>query len=75
MTDAVPSVNVLLLQLAIQELPVVIELVRQVFMKHNPTEPLPTDEDVIAAFNAAYESSIAKDTAWLAAHPEDADHG
>jgi hypothetical protein len=74
-TDAMPPLNVMLLQLAIQELPVVIELVRQVFVKHNPTDPPPTDGDVMAAFNAAYESSLAKDHQWLAAHPEDADHG
>ena len=59
-----------LLGLAIEELPSVIALLKDRFVKANPTLPAPTSEQVIAAFNAAYYSSLAKDDRWLADHPE-----
>ena len=62
--------NQALVNLAIEETPVVIELLRALFKKKNPTLPPPTDEEVIAAYESAYASSKAKDAAWLAAHPE-----
>ncbi len=60
--------NPVLIQLAIQELPTVIDTFRQLFKKHDPTAPEPTNEDVIAAFEQAFKSSLAKDDAWLSAH-------
>jgi hypothetical protein len=60
----------LLLAAAIQELPAIIEGLRRLFTTDHPEVPAPTDAEVIEAFNAAYASSLAKDQAWLAAHPE-----
>lgn len=60
-----------LVALAIQQAPAVIDLVRGLFAKHNPSAPVPTDAEVIQAYQAAFVSSLAKDEAWLAAHPPD----
>lgn len=59
-----------LLKIAISETPAVIALVQGLFARRNPSAPLPTDAEVIAAFNEAFRSSIDKDDRWLAAHPE-----
>lgn len=59
-----------LLTIAIQEAPAVIALLRGLFQQKNPGAPPPTDAEVIAAFEKAFKSSLAKDNAWLAAHPE-----
>ncbi len=62
--------NDALIALAIQETPAIIDLLKHAFIKANPDAPMPTSEDVIASYQAAFESSIAKDDRWLAAHPE-----
>lgn len=54
--------------LAIQELPSIISLIKGIHATQNPDAPALTDEDVIAALNAAIASSVAKDDQWLAAH-------
>ncbi len=59
-----------LVNFAIQEAPTVIEAFKSAFIKANPDQPVPTSEEVIASYQAAFESSIAKDERWLAAHPE-----
>lgn len=59
-----------LVGLVIQELPQLIDSVRTLFVQQNPGAPLPTDEDVIAAYQQALASSLARDAAWLAQHPE-----
>lgn len=63
-----PSTNPLV-TLVIEELPSVVDEVRSLFAARHPTDPLPTDADVKAAFDQAFQSSLAKDEAWLAAHP------
>lgn len=59
-----------LVAIAIQEAPAVIALLKAAFVKQNPGQPEPSEESVIAAYEAAFQSSIAKDERWLAAHPE-----
>jgi hypothetical protein len=60
-----------LTQLAIAELPSAISLIKDLFVQQNPSEPVPTDDEVTAAYQAALASSLAKDAQWLAAHPTD----
>jgi hypothetical protein len=61
-----------LILLAIQELPALIARFREIFAAQHPDEPVPSDAEVVAAYESAYQLSVAKDEAWLAAHPEDA---
>lgn len=61
--------NPALLSIAIQEAPAAIAFLRDIFAKKNPSAPAPTDQEVIAAYTLAFQSSLAKDAAWLAAHP------
>ena len=56
--------------IAIQNLPAIIDALKGMFLRANPGAPLPTDEEVIAAYQEALASSLAKDANWLAAHPE-----
>lgn len=58
-----------LVNVAIAETPAIIEFLKAAFAKAHPNDPSPTDADVIAAYQSAFASSIAKDDAWLAAHP------
>ncbi len=62
--------NEALLALLIKETPGLIATARDLFVKHNPGEPVPTDEEILAGYEAAFKSSRDKDDAWLAAHPE-----
>jgi len=59
-----------LIALAIQETPALIAALKSAFVSANPGAPEPTSDEVIAAYEAAFVSSIAKDERWLAAHPE-----
>ena len=63
-----------LLLLAIQQAPLVIAGIKALFRRANPDLPVPTDEEIIAAELHAFTSSLAKDEAWLAAHPEDVEN-
>ena len=58
-----------LTNVAIAELPAIIGYLKVVFARKNPDAPAPTEAEVMAAYTAAYEASVAKDEAWLAAHP------
>ncbi len=57
-----------LINLAIQETPALIEAFKAAFIKANPGAPVPTSEEVIASYQAAFESSLAKDELWLRIH-------
>ncbi len=59
-----------LVPLVIQNLPGIIQAVKDAFGGANPGAPVPTDEEIMQAFEQAFQSSRAKDDAWLAAHPE-----
>lgn len=67
-----PSIDPRLVQVAITLVPSVISWIREAFQKKAPDAPVPTDAEVIAAYEQAFQSSLAKDAAWLAAHPETA---
>lgn len=59
-----------LLLVAIKNAPAVIALIKDAFRREHPDAPTPTDAEVIKAEVSAFLSSMAKDDAWLAAHPE-----
>jgi len=59
-----------LILLALQQTPAIIDGLKALFHKTNPTAPVPTDAEIIAAYQSAFVSSLAKDDAWRAAHPE-----
>ena len=61
--------NPLLIGVIIKELPALIGVVKDAFHKQQPGDPVPSEADIFVAFNAAFYSSLAKDEAWLAAHP------
>jgi hypothetical protein len=60
--------NQQLLDIAIQETPQAIALLKALFHRAQPQEPLPTDTEVLEAYYEALINSLAKDSAWLAAH-------
>lgn len=59
-----------LAQLIIAETPAIIAFIKELFVNRNPNLPVPTDAEVIAAYEAGYLASIAKDEAIKASHPE-----
>jgi len=71
MADPAPPLPTLLVEAAIEALPSVLADLKALFAHKDPAAPDPTDADALAALQAAYASSLAKDDAWLAAHPED----
>lgn len=54
---------------AIQILPDVLAMLRAKHASEHPDAPALTDEQAQAALAAAVQSSIAKDDAWILAHP------
>ena len=55
--------------LALQMAPDVIKMLQDRFAAENPGVDVPTSEEVIAAWQQAFESSLAKDDNYLATHP------
>ena len=53
---------------ALENLPAIIASLRDVFVKRNPDAPVPSDAEVIQAYQEALASSLAKDAEWLATH-------
>jgi hypothetical protein len=64
-----PTVDPRLIDLAIQEAPNLINFLTGLYTSKHPDAPAPSSDDVIAAYNEAFASSLAKDARWLAAHP------
>lgn len=58
-------------QLVISEAPAIIAFAQGLFKARNPTLPLPTSDEVIAAYESGFLSSVAKDEAIKAAHRND----
>lgn len=58
-----------LIQLALTLVPSIIERIRSAFQSNHPGDPAPTDAEIIAAYQTAFVSSLAKDDQWLAMHP------
>ena len=58
-----------LIGLAVTELPTIITALKTAFTKANPSAPLPTDAQFIAAMLSAAASSIAIDENWKVSHP------
>ena len=58
-----------LIELAITQTPAIVAGIKALFVKANPGLPVPTDAEVIEAARDAFLQSLAKDDAWLAAHP------
>ena len=56
--------------LAIQETPAIIDGLRALFVKQHPAAPVPTSAEIILAYQSGFVSSLLKDDAWRAAHPE-----
>lgn len=59
-----------LVDVAVAELPAIIDFLKDAFAKKNPDAPVPTSEEVIAAYQAAFVADIADDEAYRAAHPD-----
>ncbi len=57
-----------LLQLAIGQMPSLIQMIKDAHAQANPTLPPLTDGEVIAIWQQAVASSEAKDDSWIAVH-------
>lgn len=68
-----PTDTTAIVTTAINALPGILALLRANHTQQNPDAPPLTDADVLTALDAAVSSSVAKDEAWKAAHPVDAD--
>ena len=55
--------------LAIQQLPAVLQMIKDAHTTANPTLPPLTDAEAIDALKGAIASSEAKDDLWLSVHP------
>jgi hypothetical protein len=51
-------------------LPSVVSLVKALSAKSAPDQPVPTDAEVLMAFDSVVIKSLAVDDAWLSAHPQ-----
>lgn len=59
------------LNTAINTLPAILALFRKEHAAANPTAPVPTSEEIIAALHSEAVADVLKDEAWKAAHPVD----
>lgn len=64
------SVDPRLVNVAFENLPAIVGLIKGAFKQHAPDAPDPTDAEVIAAYHTALSQSLEVDDAWLRAHPK-----
>lgn len=66
-----PSIRIdpRLVQIGVENAPLLISLVKSMFAAKHPDVPQPTSAEVLAIFDQAYFASLAKDDAILANHP------
>lgn len=61
-----------LITIALENLPALVQAIKDAFVQRTGG-PAPTDAEVHAAYEAAFQASIDKGDQWLAAHPEPPD--
>lgn len=61
--------NQALIQLAIEEAPAMLSLLKTSFHRAHPNAPEPTSEQIVSAYKQALQASLDTDKAWLAEHP------
>jgi len=61
--------NPALLTLIIQEIPAAVDLIKTLFAQQHPGEPIPTEAEIVAAYQSALQASLDKDQQWLSVHP------
>lgn len=57
-----------LVMIAVDEGPAIVQWLKDAFAKAHPGDPVPTSDEVIAAYGALFTSSLATDDQWLASH-------
>lgn len=63
------AVDPRLVSVLTEEAPAIIGLVQSLFAKRHPDQPVPTSEEVIAAWETLYAADLAKDEQLLKDNP------
>lgn len=66
---ALTQTDVSAINAGISVIPMIIDFIKSIHTVANPTNPPLTDSQVLAILQELAASTIAKDEAWLAAHP------
>ncbi len=66
---ALTQIDVSAITAGISVIPMIIDFIKSIHSVANPTSPPLTDSQVLQILQALAASTIAKDDAWLAAHP------
>ena len=59
-----------LVAVLLQQMPSILAFARAAFIEQNPGAPVPTNAEVLAAYQTAITESLAEDADWLAQHGE-----